>query len=68
MQFYCEKYREALVGSRLACRHPKEYCKFRSACLAHFMGKEEESEQQKERPDSTCADNRQNESGTKEER
>ena len=23
-----------------ACRHPDEYCKFRTSCLINFMGKE----------------------------
>lgn len=42
MKFYCEKYREPIAGKKIACPHPKEYCKFRSACLVYFMGREEE--------------------------
>jgi hypothetical protein len=46
MKGYCEKYRQSLRGSHIACPHPKEYCKFRSACIVHFMGKNAEEEKQ----------------------
>ena len=68
MQLYCEKYRESLVGTRVVCRHPKEYCKFRSACLAHFMGKEEKSDHQGERACATLDDDQQNVASEKRER
>ena len=24
-----------------ACRHPKDYCKFRTSCLIYFIGREQ---------------------------
>ena len=41
MELFCEKYNEKVAASKARCRHPKEYCKFRSACIIHFMGLED---------------------------
>jgi phosphoribosyl-AMP cyclohydrolase len=41
MDFFCEKYKEKVSGERIRCNHPKEYCKFRTACIIHFMGGEQ---------------------------
>ena len=38
MEFFCEKYKEKVAGENIRCSHPKEYCKFRTACIIHFMG------------------------------
>jgi phosphoribosyl-AMP cyclohydrolase len=40
MDLFCEKYKETMDGENAFCRHPKEYCKFRTACIIHFMGGE----------------------------
>jgi len=40
MELFCEKYREKVSADKAFCAHPTEYCKFRNACLLHFMGKE----------------------------
>jgi phosphoribosyl-AMP cyclohydrolase len=40
MELFCEKHREKMAEDGAYCRHPTEYCKFRSACLIHFMSKE----------------------------
>ena len=40
MDLFCEKYNETLSGENVRCSHPKEYCKFRTACIIHFMGGE----------------------------
>jgi phosphoribosyl-AMP cyclohydrolase len=40
MDFFCEKYNEKISGENARCNHPKEYCKFRTACIIHFMGGE----------------------------
>ena len=40
MDFFCEKYNEKISGEHVRCSHPKEYCKFRNACIIHFMGGE----------------------------
>jgi phosphoribosyl-AMP cyclohydrolase len=40
MELFCEKYNEKMSGENARCSHPKEYCKFRTACVIHFMGGE----------------------------
>ena len=40
MDLFCEKYNEKVSAENARCGHPKEYCKFRSACIIHFMGGE----------------------------
>jgi len=40
MDLFCEKYNEKVNGENARCDHPKEYCKFRTACIIHFMGGE----------------------------
>ena len=37
MDLFCEKYKETIAAENPFCRHPKEYCKFRTACIIHFM-------------------------------
>ena len=39
MELFCEKYKEQVTGN-IRCTRPKEYCKFRTACIIHFMGGE----------------------------
>ena len=43
MDLFCEKYKENIAAAEARCRHPKEYCKFRTACIIHFMGGEDSS-------------------------
>jgi len=43
MELFCEKYKEAVVAEKAFCKRPKEYCKFRTACIIHFMGGENSS-------------------------
>ena len=40
MELVCEKHREIMESAVAYCRHPREYCKFRTACLIHFLYKE----------------------------
>lgn len=40
MELLCEKYQEKVLAEKAVCRRPKEYCKFRSACLIHFLTRE----------------------------
>jgi hypothetical protein len=42
MQLVCEKYKEEVV----VCGHPREYCKFRSACLIHFLNAEKNEQRE----------------------
>jgi phosphoribosyl-AMP cyclohydrolase len=36
----CAKYHERMNSEQAACRHPADYCKFRSSCIIHFLGSE----------------------------
>lgn len=40
MELICEKYQQTQAAEGAYCRHPTEYCKFRTACLIQFMSKE----------------------------
>lgn len=40
MELTCEKHKEKMDREGAYCHHPQEYCKFRTACLIHFFGKE----------------------------
>ena len=37
MDLICEKYNEKVAEDNARCRHPKEYCKYRTACIIHFL-------------------------------
>ena len=39
MELVCEKYKEKIDSEKAVCRRPTEYCKFRSACLIHFLAR-----------------------------
>jgi phosphoribosyl-AMP cyclohydrolase len=34
------KYNETVAAEKAYCKRPKEYCKFRTQCIIHFMGDE----------------------------
>lgn len=40
MELVCEKYKEKVDSEKAVCRRPAEYCKFRNACLIHFLTRE----------------------------
>ncbi len=40
MQLLCEKHHEYLEAEDAVCRHPAQYCKFRTSCMIHFLGSE----------------------------
>lgn len=40
LELVCEKYKEKSDSEKTVCRRPTEYCKFRSACLIHFLARE----------------------------
>ena len=44
MDLICEKYRERVPEAEALCLRPGEYCKFRSACMIHFLGRERRSQ------------------------
>lgn len=36
MKLWCEKYREEMDADQAVCRHPREYCKYRTSCIINF--------------------------------
>ena len=40
MELVCFKYNEKMDQEDAQCRHPADYCKFRTSCIIHFMGLE----------------------------
>lgn len=44
MEVECVKYRERIDSEQAECRHPGDYCKFRSSCIIHFLGSEKKNE------------------------
>ena len=39
MELVCEKYQQKILDDAVYCHHPKDYCKFRSSCMIHFLSK-----------------------------
>jgi len=52
MELFCEKYKETMDAENATCRHPSEYCKFRTACIIHFMDGENGGQQSGKKMDS----------------
>ncbi len=44
MELECIKFNEKMMSKEAHCRHPGDYCKFRSSCIIHFMEKENKYE------------------------
>lgn len=40
MKLVCQKYQQEMQDDGAYCRHPQDYCKFRSGCLIQFVSKE----------------------------
>lgn len=52
MDLFCEKFNEKISGAEVRCSHPKEYCKFRQACIVHYL----EGENNNSRPGQKTAE------------
>jgi phosphoribosyl-AMP cyclohydrolase len=37
MDILCEKYNETVPAEEAFCKRPKEYCKYRTKCIIHFI-------------------------------
>lgn len=44
MELVCAKYNEKMDSEQASCRHPNEYCKYRTSCIIHFLGTEQKKE------------------------
>jgi hypothetical protein len=40
MELECAKYHETIDSEQAACRHPDDYCRYRTLCMIHFLEKE----------------------------
>ena len=40
MDILCEKYNETVPAEEAFCKRPKEYCKYRTKCIIHFINGE----------------------------
>jgi len=40
MELECIKYKEKMDSAGAYCRHPDDYCKYRTSCIIHFTEKE----------------------------
>ena len=40
MELECFKYKEKMKAEEAVCRHPGDYCKYRTSCMIHFMSSE----------------------------
>jgi hypothetical protein len=47
-RFDCQKHRIQMAAAGARCKDPELYCKFRSACLIHFLERERNRQGKKE--------------------
>ncbi|XOF32494.1 MAG: RNA polymerase II-associated protein [Candidatus Electrothrix sp. YB6] len=40
MELECVKYGEKMDAEQARCRHPKDYCQYRKACMIQFVERE----------------------------
>jgi len=40
MELECIKYKEKMKAEEAVCRHPGDYCKYRTSCMIVFLGSE----------------------------
>ena len=51
MELECAKYKEKMASDEAICRHPGDYCTYRTSCIIHFMGMEKKSDGTTSPPD-----------------
>lgn len=44
MELECLKFNEKMPAENAECRHPDDYCKYRTSCIIFFMEKEKKRE------------------------
>ncbi len=40
MEVECSKYHETMEAEQASCRHPGDYCRYRTSCMIVFLEKE----------------------------
>ena len=44
MELECVKYNEKMQAENAFCRHPGDYCKYRTSCMIQFMSGENKTD------------------------
>ncbi len=44
MELECIKYKEKVDSADPVCRHPDDYCKYRTSCIIQFMSSEDKKQ------------------------
>lgn len=47
MELFCEKYREKVDSASPVCRHPNDFCQFRTGCIVAFMEQENKRDEKR---------------------
>jgi hypothetical protein len=47
MELECFKYKEKMNADEAYCKHPGDYCKYRTSCMIQFLSGENKPGQQK---------------------
>ncbi|HHO48245.1 MAG TPA: RNA polymerase II-associated protein [Desulfobacteraceae bacterium] len=42
MELECFKYKEKMSPEKAVCRHPGDYCKYRTSCIIFYLERERE--------------------------
>jgi len=62
MEYYCEKDNRQTDISK-GCRHPKDFCQHRQACMIHFLEQEEKRNRKHEADTASKPESKNEENG-----
>lgn len=48
MELECFKYKEKMKADEAYCKHPGDYCKYRTSCMIQFISSENKHKAKKE--------------------
>lgn len=66
MELECFKYKEKMSPEEAECKHPGDYCKYRTSCMIQFMSSENKaSKKQDESQDNSLPQEKKKVSDTK---
>ena len=55
MELECFKYNEKMQAEDALCRHPADYCKYRTSCMIQFMSSENKAKTISVKPDDSSS-------------
>lgn len=56
MKLECQKYGEKMDAEQATCRHPKDYCQHRTACMIQFIEREHKGKTKENEPEAPKKD------------